>query len=330
MRELIIGEDEAGQRLDKFLVRYLPGAGKSFLYKMMRKKNIVLNGKKTMGSELLQPGDALRFFFSEETLEKFSGAPREASGPALERRLIVYEDSQILAVNKPAGMLSQKARPEDISLNEYLSGYLCRESSLAAAGRFRPGVCNRLDRNTSGLVLAGKTPAAARELSAMLKERSMRKYYLCLVRGDMAEGRRITGYLEKDPAVNRAKIRCAPQEGWSYIETVAEPVHRYGDCTLLKVELVTGRSHQIRCHLAYIGYPVAGDVKYGDPDWNRILKEKCGLGRQFLHAWQVEFPKTDGILKDVSEKTVTAPLPADLEETLIRIQRQERLHEQEK
>ena len=154
MREIRIGEAEAGQRMDKFLFRCLPGAGKSFLYKMMRKKNIVLNGKKATGSELLKAGDALKIFFSEETLEKFSAEPAETKH-VLDRRLIVYEDEQMIAVNKPAGMLSQKAVPSDVSLNEYLTGYLCREKdTLAAAGRFRPGVCNRLDRNTSGLVLA--------------------------------------------------------------------------------------------------------------------------------------------------------------------------------
>ena len=332
MREIRIGEAEAGQRMDKFLFRCLPGAGKSFLYKMMRKKNIVLNGKKATGSELLKAGDALKIFFSEETLEKFSASPGKAGSgrteyPALDRSLIVYEDSQILAVNKPAGMLSQKAGPADVSLNEYLDAYLRKEaSSLEAAGRFRPGVCNRLDRNTSGLVLAGKNPAAARELSAMLKERTVAKYYLCLARGDMPEGQRLSGYLEKDPAANRSEISDSPREGCSYIETAWEPLERYGSCTLLKVELVTGRSHQIRCHLAHTGHPVAGDVKYGDAGWNRKLKETAGLNRQFLHAWQAVFPETEGILKHISGKTLTAPLPADLEETLTQIKGQETLH----
>lgn len=326
MREIRIGEAEAGQRMDKFLFRCLPGAGKSFLYKMMRKKNIVLNGKKATGSELLKAGDALKIFFSEETLEKFSAEPAETKH-VLDRRLIVYEDEQMIAVNKPAGMLSQKAVPSDVSLNEYLTGYLCREKdTLAAAGRFRPGVCNRLDRNTSGLVLAGKNPAAARELSAMLKERTMAKYYLCLARGDIPEGQRLSGYLEKDSSANRSEIYDGPREGCSYIETAWEPLERYGSCTLLKVELVTGRSHQIRCHLAHTGHPLAGDVKYGDAGWNRKLKETAGLNRQFLHAWQAVFPATEGILKNISGKTLTAPLPADLEETLTQIKGQETLH----
>ena len=335
MREIRIGESEAGQRLDKFLFRCLPGAGKSFLYKMMRKKNIVLNGKKASGSELLQEDDVLRIFFSDETLNKFSKAAlEEPSGSAgqsgteksfaPDRKLIVYEDSQMVAVCKPAGMLSQKAGASDISLNEYLSACLRREaSSLEEAGRFRPGVCNRLDRNTSGLVLAGKTPAAARELSAMLKERTLEKYYLCLVRGSVPESGRLSGYLEKDPASNRSEISDSPGEGRSYVETAWEPLRQYGSSTLLKVELVTGRSHQIRCHLAHIGHPLAGDAKYGDSRWNRVLKKRFGLTRQFLHAWQIVFPETGGILREVSGKTITAPLPEDLEDILKQLQQQE-------
>jgi 23S rRNA pseudouridine955/2504/2580 synthase len=328
MKEIRISEEEAGGRLDKFLARLLPEAGKSFLYKMMRKKNIVLNGKKASGAETLRPGDAVQVFFSEETFRKFSGGKKQEAGgtwtePALDPSLVVYEDRSVLAVNKPAGMLSQKASPEDLSLNEYLRGYFRDREPELLAGGFRPGVCNRLDRNTSGLVLAGKNPAAARALSAMLKERSVRKYYLCLVLGRVEQGFRLTGYLEKHPASNRSEVYDSPREGCSYIETAAEPVRSYGDCTLLKVELVTGRSHQIRCHLAHAGHPAAGDVKYGDREANRYFRQLSGLNRQFLHAWQAEFPETEGILREISGKTVTAPLPEDLENTLKRLQQRE-------
>ena len=123
MKEIIIRETEAGQRLDKFLNRCLPEAGKSFLYKMLRKKNIVLNGKKAEGKELLKCGDSLKFFFSEETMRKFSAAPA-GEYPVLDQKYVLYEDEDVLIVNKPAGMLSQKAEQSDVSLAEYLTGYL--------------------------------------------------------------------------------------------------------------------------------------------------------------------------------------------------------------
>ncbi len=155
MKQLVMNEIDSGQRLDKFLGKYLSEAPKSFIYKMLRKKNIVLNGKKADGSEKLEAGDEIKLFFSQDTLEKFCGKTREGAAGNLD---VVYEDEQVLFVNKPVGMLSQKAAREDVSLVEYLTGYLLENGSLTKEDlrTFHPGVCNRLDRNTSGLVAAGK------------------------------------------------------------------------------------------------------------------------------------------------------------------------------
>ena len=162
MRSITIGEREAGQRLDKFL------AGKGFLYKMMRKKNITLNGKKCDGPEKLQVGDEIRMFLAEETIEKFSKIPVEI--PERKTGLdIIYEDGNILLINKPAGMLSQKAKDTDVSLVEYVQEYLLDSGQMTREELrcFHPSVCNRLDRNTSGLVAAGKTLAGLQALSKM-------------------------------------------------------------------------------------------------------------------------------------------------------------------
>ncbi len=328
MKEIIIRETEAGQRLDKFLNRCLPEAGKSFLYKMLRKKNIVLNGKKAEGKELLKCGDSLKFFFSEETMRKFSAAPA-GEYPVLDQKYVLYEDEDVLIVNKPAGMLSQKAEQSDVSLAEYLTGYLLKEGAVTSEGLrvFQPGVCNRLDRNTSGIVLSGKHLAAARELSLMLKQRTMKKYYLCLVQGTVQETRRIAGYLRKDPKTNKVTVSDLPAEHASYIETCYEPAAWYEEGTLLKVELITGRTHQIRSHLAYTGHPIAGDVKYGNRKYNQRFEKAYGLRRQFLHARQVVFPEMEGIFKNLSSKTITAPLPDQLERLLEQLHRQESLHE---
>ena len=328
MKEIIIRETEAGQRLDKFLNRCLPEAGKSFLYKMLRKKNIVLNGKKAEGKELLKCGDSLKFFFSEETMRKFSAAPA-GEYPVLDQKYVLYEDEDVLIVNKPAGMLSQKAEQSDVSLAEYLTGYLLKEGAVTSEGLrvFQPGVCNRLDRNTSGIVLSGKHLAAARELSLMLKQRTMKKYYLCLVQGTVQETRRIAGYLRKNPKTNKVTVSDLPAEHASYIETCYEPAAWYEEGTLLKVELITGRTHQIRSHLAYTGHPIAGDVKYGTRKYNQRFEKAYGLRRQFLHARQVVFPEMEGIFKNLSSKTITAPLPDQLERLLEQLHRQESLHE---
>lgn len=312
MKEITITSREAGQRLDKYLLRYLPSAGKGFLYKMMRKKNIVLNGRRAEGKELLREGDALRLFFSEETLNKFMGGEnRDRELPALDPALVLYEDSQVLAVNKPAGMLSQKADPKEVSLNEYLVGYLLESGQVTpeSLAGFTPGVCNRLDRNTSGLVIGAKTLVAAQEMGRLLKERRAGKYYLALVKGQVTRKERIRGWLAKDEAKNRARISREPLENGAPIETAYEPLAANKEMTLLKVELVTGKTHQIRSHLAGIGHPLAGDRKYGDAAFNRYFRETYGLNSQFLHSWQIEFPVMEPPLEGVSQKTVTAKPP---------------------
>lgn len=310
MRELIFQED-AGQRLDKYLQKYLNLAPKSFLYKMLRKKNIVLNGKKAEGSEKLKNGDVIRLYLSEETLEKFHESRKADQYPRWPGLEIVYEDCQLLLVNKPAGMLSQKADPKDVSLNEYLIGYLLESGQMApeSLAGFTPGVCNRLDRNTSGLVIGAKTLAAAQEMGRLLKERRAGKYYLALVKGRVTRKERIRGWLTKDETKNQARISREPLENGTPIETAYEPLAANKEMTLLKVELVTGKTHQIRSHLAGIGHPLAGDRKYGDAAFNRYFRETYGLNSQFLHSWQIEFPVMEPPLEGVSQKTVTAKPP---------------------
>ncbi len=308
MRELMFQED-AGQRLDKYLQKYLKLAPKSFLYRMLRKKNIVLNGKKADGSEKLKQGDVIRLYLSDETLEKFREEDR--SYPVWPDLEIVYEDRQVLMVNKPAGMLSQKAAPEDVSLNEYLVGYLLAGGQVTreSLAGFTPGVCNRLDRNTSGLVIGAKTLGAAQEMGRLLKERQAGKYYLALVMGTIRRSERIRGWLVKDRKKNQVTVSREPAEGGAPIETAYEPLASNGTMTLLKVELVTGKTHQIRSHLAGTGHPLAGDGKYGDATFNRYFRERYRLNSQFLHSWKIEFPAMDAPFDALSRRTVTAEPP---------------------
>ena len=206
MQKLKVASNEAGQRLDKLLSKYLSQAGKGFLYKMMRKKNITLNGKKCDGSERVEEGDEISLFLADETIEKFSAPLPElaALGKEKDRNSgkagkngengnrkkkqelsIVYEDKNVLIVNKPSGMLSQKAKEGDVSLNEHILNYLIDSGHLPVSQlrTFRPSICNRLDRNTSGLVVAGTSLAGLQIMNGVLKDRSIHKYYQCIVKG---------------------------------------------------------------------------------------------------------------------------------------------------
>ena len=246
MRQLTVQNYEAGQRLDRYLTRYMQEASKSFIYKMLRKKNITLNGKKADGTEKLEAGDEIKLFLAEETIIKFQGAnptptptqavsegkPAPASAPSRAnapgkipagtsatspvqegvRLQVIYEDGDVIFINKPAGMLSQKAKPEDVSVCEHLIDRMIRKGELTqeALRTFKPGVCNRLDRNTSGIIAAGKSIRGLQALSARFRDRSLEKYYLCLVAGEVKAPRRIRGYLVKDEKTNTVTIRQTP------------------------------------------------------------------------------------------------------------------------
>ena len=309
MKELCIGSNEAGQRLDKFLGKYMDRAPKSFLYKMLRKKNITLNGKKASGNEMLSAGDTVNLFLSDDTICKFSQSRTSEHYLAAQGRRgaepdILYEDRHTIFINKPAGMLSQKAAPGDVSLVEYLTAYLLESGQITEKElqTFRPSVCNRLDRNTSGIVAAGKTLPALQELSEMFRERSLQKYYLCLVKGEVTEGCRIRGYLT---SVKREKEKDA-----SVIETEYHPLASRAGVTLLEVHLITGKTHQIRAHLASQGHPIAGDYKYGDRAFNEKLKKQYGLSGQLLHSHRLCVPECGGALSGISGKEIKAPPPS--------------------
>ncbi|MDO4312930.1 MAG: RluA family pseudouridine synthase [Eubacteriales bacterium] len=312
MREIIISDYEANQRLDKFLGKYMSQAPNGFFYKMMRKKNIVLNGKKACGREKLAAGDSVKLFLSDETIDKFSGAVRTEVLPRTDYRLnIIYEDEHVLFINKPVGMLSQKAKASDVSLVEYITDYLLKSGQITGEElrTFHPGICNRLDRNTSGLITAGKSLAGLQELSLGFKKRTFRKYYRCLVAGEIKKAEHIKGYLIKQEEKNFVNVESVPSEGADFIETEYRPVAYGNGITLLEVHLITGKTHQIRAHLASVGHPIIGDYKYGNRRLNDRYKAKYGLSSQLLHAYRLEFPKMEGALKELSNQTFLAKEP---------------------
>lgn len=312
MRTLIISENESGQRLDKLLAKHLNLAPKSFLYKMMRKKNITLNGKKCDGSEKLAIGDEIKLFLADETISKFSEL--KIQKVKKQKLGIIYEDHHILLINKPSGMLSQKAKDTDESLVEYIIAYLLDTGKITQEElrSFRPSVCNRLDRNTSGLVAAGKSLAGLQILSAAFKERTLHKYYQCVVAGEGMAPQNISGFLKKDEAFNQVRIFSNEVPDSAPIQTRYEPLACKDGFTLLKVTLITGRTHQIRAHLASIGHPIVGDYKYGSSRVNEMAKKEHGIRSQMLHSWRLAMPEhMPEPLGYLAGREFTAPLPIE-------------------
>lgn len=291
MRIITVTRNEAGQRLDKLLAKYLNLAGKSFIYKMLRKKNITLNGGKCSGSERLTEGDEIKLFLADDTIEKFSEV--KVQNVAKVNLSIVYEDEHIILINKPAGMLSQKAEEADESLVEYLIDYLLdkEEITMETLKSFRPSICNRLDRNTSGMIISGKSMAGLQIMSKAIKERTIEKYYLCIVNGRLEEPQKISGYLLKDENTNQVTIFKTEKEGALPIETEYKPLKIGRRFTLLEVKLITGRSHQIRAHLSSGGYSIVGDYKYGDEVVNKEVRKKYHITSQMLHSYRLVMPK---------------------------------------
>ncbi|MCR4674618.1 MAG: RluA family pseudouridine synthase [Lachnospiraceae bacterium] len=302
MKEIIIDKSSENQRFDKFLKKYFKEATGGFLYKMLRKKNITLNGKKADGREILKTDDVIRVFFSDETFSKMKGdfGNKKAISLHVENMPpldILFENEDFLAVNKQKNLLSQKAKKEDISLNEMLLSYLydkkkIKEESLHI---FRPSVMNRLDRNTTGIVLFAKTLKGAQFLSEVIKDKDHPKIYRVIVKGCLSEKMLLKDYLIKDESNNTVSVLKEKTANAKEIITGVKPLFTNGEITLAEVSLYTGRTHQIRAHLSFYGYPVIGDSKYGDKETNFHYKNKFKVTSQLLHAYGFYIPTVGNV-----------------------------------
>ncbi len=337
MQERIVGTGEAGQRLNKYLQRVLPEAGSGFLYKMLRKKNITLNGKKAEGNEMIRTGDKVTFFLSDETFGKFAGKTVSTTvtfaGRATKADDIVYEDEHVIVAYKPAGLLSQKDTPESESINEQLLQYLSDSGKITADSlkQFKPSICNRLDRNTAGIVLFAKTLSAGQAVHRCLKERSIDKFYFAYVLGEMTEDLENRAYLTKDALTNKVTISKTPiDQNSTEIHTKFYPVAYNGEVTLVKILLLTGKSHQIRGVLQSLGHPILGDPKYMtdsaqntsvETDSNNKLtmryRRKYHMQGQQLVAYAYRFPtEVPEALAGLRGKTLRSALPRTFAEIL--------------
>ncbi len=316
MQEIKITNSEKDQRLDKFLLKYLNKANKSFVYKMLRKKNIKLNEQKAEGSEMLKENDVVKLFLSDETIENF----REVKQVKVSTKsiVVIYEDENILVVNKPQGVLIHPDSSEKTdTMIERILSYLVENGSYNPEESlgFTPAICNRLDLNTSGVIIVGKNLMAVQRLNYLFKNKMIQKFYKCIVVGEVKKGGTILGKHFKNGKTNEVKILShkVKNDDLKDVETryeVDEVTEKY---SLLKVELITGKSHQIRASLMNIGHPIVGDRKYGDEATNMIYRRKYGVNNQLLHAETMSIYDEDGELSYLNNKEFVASLPRNFE-----------------
>ncbi len=303
MREFIIGRNDKDQRLDKFLAKLCPNMPEAMLYKSLRKECVRVNGKHIKdGAYKLSEGDILKLFLKDEFFEK---TVSDEIFYTLEPKLdIVYEDENIMLVNKRAGMVVHADEDnKSVSLIDHIKAYLYkkREYKPDEENTFVPALCNRLDRNTSGIVIAAKNAESLRIMNQKVKDRELKKLYLCIVTGILSKKEdELTAWLFKDEKEKRVYVYNESKKGSKTIITKYRVLEEKNNFSLVEVDLITGRTHQIRAHFASIGHPLLGDGKYGN---NKINKEN-NMHYQALCAYKLIFDfKTDaGILSYLDKK----------------------------
>ncbi len=305
MKEFKITDAETGQTLLKYLSKILPLAPISLLHKNLRKKNITINHKKCSGKEILGDNDIVQIWFSDETFSLFSKRTKKYFQKKRNfnfAKHIIYEDEHIIIVNKPPGILTQGDDSGEFTLNEALLEY-CNFKNNSTA---KPSVCNRLDRNTDGLVLCGKTISGLQTLNEIIKNRSLLKKYRCIVFGKTKKEETLKSFLTKSNKNNKVTISNNKTNNSLPIETQYKRISMIKKsgfpCSLLEIQLVTGRSHQIRAHLSFIGHPILGDKKYGTKE-SIDLSNQLKISHQLLQAFSLTFPVLQGKLSYLSKKT---------------------------
>ena len=307
MREITIGKNDAGQRLDRFLSKAMPLLPPALLQKYIRIKRVKCNGQRAQRSQRLQAGDVLQLYINDE----FFDQPREDNlfltlfQPKL---TIVYEDENLMLLDKRPGLVVHADENEKVNtLINHIQAYLYqkREWNPRWENAFTPALCNRIDRNTGGIVMAAKNAETLRILNEKIRDREITKRYLCIALGQMAppEGR-IDCFLLKDEKNNQMKVYHRPVPGGKTAVTLYKTLQRRGELSLVEVELLTGRTHQIRASFADAGHPLLGDGKYGRGDVNR----RYGETRQALYSYclRFDFPTDAGLLNYLKGRSFQA------------------------
>ena len=302
-----ISPNEAGQRLDKFLRKLLKDVPLSAIFKALRKGDVRVNGKKQKEKYSLVEGDIVTIKYIQTKKEKKENFIKvNASGLK-----IIYEDTDVLLVEKWPGILVHPdSKKQEPTLTDYVLSYLNGKGDYTPENEitFTPAPCNRLDRNTSGIVLFGKTFEGLRLLNEAIRENEVEKYYNTLVKGKIKDGL-YKGYISKDEDNNISKVYDKKVQGSKEISMFVKTIKTNGAYSFLEIHLITGRSHQIRAHLAHLGNAVVGDNKYGDKKLNSFFENKYGLNYQYLYAYKLIFRNVGGKLDYLKNKTIPASLP---------------------
>ena len=313
MIQITIGENEENQRLDKFLKKFMKGAPLSYIYKLIR-KDVKVNEKRVAIETILNIGDEVKIYITDQELDEFRQKQLMFS-KSKRQFTVAYEDENILIVEKPFGLLTHgdAVEKKNTLVNQVLS-YLAERGEWNPRGEksFTPAAVNRLDRNTTGLVMFGKNNKSVKALNEMIREKGMiEKYYLTIVAGEVKSDLVLKDSLIKNEKTNTVKVYKSTEEDdeGKNIETIVKPLAVKNGYSLLEVLLITGRTHQIRAHLADIGYPVIGDAKYGSRGVNNTVLNRFDLSTQFLHAYKLKFKDCIAPLEYMSGKEINSKLP---------------------
>lgn len=316
MKEIKVTRNESEQRIDRFLKKYMSNATKGYIYKMLRKKRIKLNGKRVNPEDMISEGDIISMYLAEETIDKFK---RDEKSLVENVKLdIVYEDENILVIDKPKGVLSHSAEGDykEENIVSQMVSYLYNKGDYVPRleRTFTPSICNRLDRNTSGLLIGAKNYESLKAINQAIKDRKVDKYYKCIVRGGVDREIELRDFLDKDESINKVMVSENSGDGSKEIVTIIRPLRLKGGYSLLEVELITGRTHQIRAHLSSKGNPIIGDRKYGNQDENKKFKQRYGLDSQYLHAYRLKLDGLTGNLEYLNGKEFVSEIEGMMKE----------------
>ena len=300
-----IGKNEASQRFDKFIRKWLKDVPLGAIYKSIRKGDIKVNGHKEKGEYSLKLGDIVETWDLQQNEEKKQFI-------RIDNNLkILFEDPNMLLVEKwPGVLVHSDGKGSEPTLTDYVLSYLFDKNQYDPEKEvtFTPSPCNRLDRETSGIVIYAKNFEALQLLNEMIRERDLKKYYIALIKGKGKEGI-YKAYISKNDETNVSKISAENKEGYKAIAMNITTLDTCGTYSLVELELITGRSHQLRAHLSFLGSPIVGDKKYGDKTINSYFENKYGLSYQYLYAYKLQFKNCPEGLAYLDNKIITESLP---------------------